>query len=288
MVKKRTSRRRVRFSERLKSLGPQLRVVASAWAPRLGLLGIATAIPYASYVAYQHTVSGPYFKVKVIEISGVARMEDSRLLEVSQLAEGMNIFDVNVEQAEASLKTLPWVKSATVNRELPDVLVVEVVEHVPAAVLVDNGYALISRDGVVFKEIEPEDGIDELLLLPIITGMTRAELESQNGQQRYTEAMGALQAYAAKGLAERNPLSEIHIDPVMGLSLVTRENGTEVRLGSGRLDERIERLDVVFRALAQDDEVADYVLVDHESDLGRVVVGRRTWASTDASPVNRK
>jgi cell division protein FtsQ len=287
MVKKRVNRRKVKFSERLKGLGPQIRAAASVWAPRVGLLGIAVAIPYVSYLAYDHTLSGPYFQVKSIEVSGVTRMDDETILEVGKLQEGMNIFDVNVEQAEVELKTLPWVKGATVNRELPDVLVVNIEEHVPSAVLVDNGYALISRDGVVFKEIEPEDGIDDLLLLPIITGMNRAELESQSGQERYAEAMAALQAYAAKGLAERNPLSEIHIDPVMGLSLVTREHGTEVRLGSGRLDERIERLDVVFRALAEDTEVADYVLVDHESDLGRVVVGRRTWASTDASPVNR-
>src|SRR5699024_6920467 len=97
--------------------------------------------------------------------------------------------------------------------------------------------------------------------------------------------------YTQMGLNEWEPLSEIHIDSTLGLTLVTAATGVEIRLGRGRYRERLRRLEVVQRAIAQRAMEADYILIDQESDLSReeaelvrVAVGLRhgAWMGLDA------
>jgi len=287
MARKRINKRKVKAAERLNHVSKWLTTNVRHWLPRLALALVGLAIPYVAYEGYFHLVSGPTFAIKTVEISGNSRVSEAQILEVAGFETTMNIFDVDLPTVQTKISDLPWVKEASAERELPDVIRVSVVEHVPALVLVDEGYVLVNREGVPFKEIEADDGISELLELPILTGLTRAELTTRQGQGLFAEAVSALEAYDAQGLSKRVALSEVHVDPVVGISLVTVEGGTEIRVGTGRLKERMERLDVVLQALERESEKADYILVDHESDLARVTVGRRGWASKEASSERR-
>jgi len=80
--------------------------------------------------------------------------------------------------------------------------------------------------------------------------------------------------YDELGLAETRSLSEIHVDPVLGLTLVTEGVGTEIRIGNDRYRERLERLKTVRRTLEERGVEPSYLLMDGES-LERITVGRR-------------
>lgn len=287
MARKRVNKRKVKAAERLKVGSSWLVTNVRHWLPRLVLALVGLAIPYVAYEGYFHLVSGPTFAIKTVEIKGNLRVSEQEILEVAGFETSMNIFDVDLNAIQTGVGGLAWVKEATAERALPDSIRVSVVEYSPALVLVDEGYVLVDAQGNPFKEIEPDDGITELLKLPILTGLTRAELNTPQGKELFSEALGALDAYTAQGLSERVALSEVHVDPVVGVSLVTVDGGTEIRVGTGLLKERMERLDVVLQALESESEKADYILVDHESDLARVTVGRRGWASKEASSEHR-
>jgi len=78
------------------------------------------------------------FKVKRVEVRGVNRMNELAIYEkvLGQRDQVMSRLDLAALRVD--LLTLPWVKDARVSRQLPDSLVVDVVERSPHAVLRDE------------------------------------------------------------------------------------------------------------------------------------------------------
>lgn len=239
------------------------------------LLAVAIGLPYGIFHAYIRTVSGSYFQLEHVEVRGLEHIDRQELLERAGLLVGLNIFDVDLERADAAIEAHPWVKSASIDRRLPDRVSVKVEEQQPVALLIDERYHLINRDAVAFKTVASADPVDDLLALPIVTGLEAEALEEAQGRALFHEAMDVVRMYREKGLASWESLSEVHVDPVLGLTLVTADTGVEIRLGRGRYRERLERLKVVQESVVQRAMEVDYILVDQESDLSRVAVGRR-------------
>jgi cell division protein FtsQ len=88
------------------------------------------------------------FEVKRVEVRGLNRMNELKIYEkvLSERDQAMSRLDLASLRDE--LLDLPWVKDARVSRQLPDTLVVDVVEREPHAVLRKEGkYTLIDNTG---------------------------------------------------------------------------------------------------------------------------------------------
>ena len=88
------------------------------------------------------------FKVKRVEVRGVNRMNEMAIYErvLGQRDQAMS--RVDPAGLRAGLLQLSWVKDARVSRQLPDTLVIDVVERNPHAVLHEDGrYVLIDETG---------------------------------------------------------------------------------------------------------------------------------------------
>ncbi|WP_168211034.1 cell division protein FtsQ/DivIB [Persicimonas caeni] len=272
---RRKNRRRRALGQRLKSLGTKIGSLGRKALPVAFLVAVAIGLPYGIFHAYIRTVSGSYFQLQEVEVEGLHNVDEDALLESAGLLIGLNIFDVDLERADRAIEAHPWIKSAEVERRLPDQVSVRVSEEEPIALLIDERYHLVDTDAVAFKALESSDPVDELMALPLVTGMEVASLEEPEGRALFLEAMDVVQMYGELGLTNWEPLSEIHVDSVLGLTLVTADTGVEIRLGRGRYRERLERLAVVQRSIVQRAMEVDYILIDQESDLSRVAVGRR-------------
>jgi cell division protein FtsQ len=94
------------------------------------------------------------FKVKRVEVRGVNRMNELAIYEkvLGQRDQVMSRLDLAALRTD--LLTLPWVKDARVSRQLPDTLVVDVVERSPHAVLRDSGhFVLIDETGHALEAV---------------------------------------------------------------------------------------------------------------------------------------
>lgn len=271
----RKNRRRRPLGERLREWFDKLVSLGRRAVPVVFLVAVAVGLPFGIFHAYIHTVSGHYFQLDEVEVSGLERVERSALLERADLDENLNIFDVDAERAAVAIESHPWIRSAQVERRLPDQVVVSVEEYEPAAVLVDDGYNLVDAQGTVFKELSTEEARQGLLDLPLVTGIDLKSVHPDELRRQLLEALNIVEMYRERGLSEWQPLSEVHFDSVLGVSIVTAETGTEIRLGQGRYRERLERLEVVQSSLVERGVDAEYILIDQESDLSRVAVGRR-------------
>lgn len=105
------------------------------------------------------------FKVKRVEVRGVNRMNELVIYEkvLGQRDQVMSRLDLAALRAD--LLTLPWVKDARVSRQLPDTLVVDVVERSPRAVLRDAGrFVLIDDTGHALEAVPPSRAKGMLVL----------------------------------------------------------------------------------------------------------------------------
>ncbi len=241
----------------------------------LGLAAVGFGLPSAILYGYSVLMSSSFFALSYVDVEGLEYLEEDTLLKAAQAVAGEHLLNVRSEHLEEIFAGLPFVARVSVERRFPDRLHIEIEEHEPAAVIVDDGFWLADVYGDVFLELDDPDPGFELWDLPLISGLTRADLTTERGKERLLEARRVYRMYGERGLAERQPISEVHIEERLGLSLIVGEAGMEVRLGWGRWEERLDRLEVIQESLIRRGVEATYVLLDQEEDFNRVAVGRR-------------
>lgn len=146
-----------------------LAVLAWLLANLLGLPAIASA-----HLATAAADAG--FEVRRVEVRGVRQMSELQVYErvLGERKREMPMLDLAGLREE--LLELPWVEDARVSRQLPDTLVVDIVERVPHAVLRKGGrYLLIDAAG---NELEPV-GAERAGRMLVLTGTGAAARVSE-------------------------------------------------------------------------------------------------------------
>ncbi len=272
----RVNRRKQSPSRKARSMGESVQGIFKKVYPSLLVAGIVFGIPYVSYQSYQFAVTSPSFAITEIEVSGGHHIGKEQVMSFGQVAPGVNIFDVDVVRIEEQLKRHEWVKDAKISTELPGTLRVELTEHEPVAIVIDRGeYMLLDGNSVPFRTMKPEELTESLFdALPLISGLQKDKLVQQEVErERALVAMQVWELWHERGLNEVAPVSEVHLDEVLGLSLIVGVQGTEVRLGWGSWSERLDRFGVVYQDLLDRGVAVDYVLVDQDGEVNQVAVG---------------
>lgn len=90
------------------------------------------------------------FKVEEILVVGRSETRQEDLLQAIRLARGAPILAFDLDAARRRVEALPWVRRATVERMLPDTILLNVEERRPVAIWQHNGrFALIDDNGEV-------------------------------------------------------------------------------------------------------------------------------------------
>jgi cell division protein FtsQ len=162
-------RPRAKLSARMLRLG----AIACAAAAVLGAAGYAVGSGWAGArvaaagggligVAAQ---SG--FKVRNVLVEGRAETAAADILGALEAERGTPLLAVDVAAAKARLETLPWIKSAIVERRLPDTLHVRVEERRPYALWqLGRRLSVIDRDGTVIVK----DNVARFADRPLVVG----------------------------------------------------------------------------------------------------------------------
>lgn len=105
------------------------------------------------------------FTLANVEVEGRQRSAREAILAALDIARGTPIFAVDPAAAKRRLETLPWVRSASVERRLPDTIYIRLVERQPLALWQRQGkHVLVDRDGAVIAG-ERLDQFGDLVVL---------------------------------------------------------------------------------------------------------------------------
>jgi cell division protein FtsQ len=106
-------------------------------------------------------------RVADIRVEGRETTDRQTILEALGARPGTPILAVDPARAKQQLESLPWVRSALIERRLPDTLYVRLVEREPLALWQHAGkIELIDRTGAVI----PVSRLDQFAKLPLIVG----------------------------------------------------------------------------------------------------------------------
>jgi cell division protein FtsQ len=102
-----------------------------------------------------------------IEVEGRETTDTATIMAALLAERGTPIFAVSPARAKAKLESLPWVRSASIERRLPGTLVVRLVERHPLAVWQHAGkQELVDREG----EVIPVTDLTRFVRLPTVVG----------------------------------------------------------------------------------------------------------------------
>lgn len=209
------------------------------------------AVSSAAYGAHHFVTSSPRFAVVDITIRGTEQVSAEDIRAALPIRLGDNVFASDPDELAAVARRHPWVASATAERILPNKIVIDVREHVPAAIVVLDKPYLVDQDGRPFKraELDEADGKRDL---PVVTGLDREmyRRDPVGTAKTIVSALGALAVWQLGG--ERPAIGEVHIDAHGALTFRTYDRGTRVQLGDfgSELVARIRTFDAAWESLS--------------------------------------
>jgi len=234
----------------------------------LGLLAAATVLGVLFVYAYSTILSSPYFSIKEISVRGVKELTEKDILSMAKIRMRSNILSVNTDVVAKRISSNPWIKSVYVGRELPDRLVLEVHERTPIALVKQAGSLyLMDVDGFVFKKLSRADEVD----LAILSGV---DVRAKSPSVLVGEALKLLERLStADQHTFLGEVSEIHVDEVFGLSILT-DKGLHLKLGRENFAGKLNQLHVVLADLEKRGLKNGHLFVDL-ADISKVTVQRK-------------
>jgi len=251
------------------------------------VLGFAMVVGIGGSVAWgaRHYVkTSPRFAVSQIVTSGEKRRSPDDLMLLAGVAKGQNVFTIDLDRARARLLADPWISEASLSRQLPGTLFLQVVEREAAGLLATTDAAerpagggpstyLVTREGAIIKHVEAGDPTD----LPVVTGIALTQLlEDREGATRVVRrALDLAADYDHSPLAARAPLEEIHVEPTLDMTLVVGKSGITIHMGAAPYRRKLEQAVRVVGELDRRGAKADTIMLDSEARPERVVVRMR-------------
>ena len=128
-------------------------VILGAGAMLAWVIASLAGVPALMQQEVAGLASDAGFEVRRVKVTGVERMNELKVYERVLGERDRPMPQVDLQNVRAELLGLSWVKDARVSRQLPDTLVVDIVERKPHAVLrKPDRLVLIDRTGA---ELEP-------------------------------------------------------------------------------------------------------------------------------------
>ena len=139
--------------------------------PGSGSQSVTGAAPGGSLTTFRERIGNATaslgLRVETIVIEGRANTPEPLLRAALGISKGDPILGFSLDAARRNVEKLSWVEQATIERRLPDTVVVQLVERRPFAIWQNQGkFVLIDRDG---QTVTNED-VGQFRQLPLVVG----------------------------------------------------------------------------------------------------------------------
>ena len=131
-----------------------------AWA-----IASAAGVPALASQQIAQVASDAGFEVKTVVVRGAENINKLKIYEKALAERNRAMSDVDLEALRADLLQLSWIKDARVSRQLPDTIVIDIVEREPHAVLRKaDRFVLIDETGHELETISRKDAQGKLIV----------------------------------------------------------------------------------------------------------------------------
>lgn len=231
-------------------------------------LGLLSVLGLGLLYGYRFVTTHAYFGLTEIAVTGNERLPYGDVLAAAEVKLGQNCLEVNVGGVEARLSGSPWIKAASVRRELPNRLVIHVEERQPSF-WVRQGERMHYADalGNVITQVQPGEfaSLPVLELDPEAGAASRAALLAL---PRIVERMNRLDLPFGLG-----QMAWIRVVEPGELELFLDGPRLALRFSLDGFETQLTRLSQVWKDLLRRDELAKVAAISARE--GRVWVEMR-------------
>lgn len=206
-----------------------------------GLLAVGfTSVAFAS--AYSWLTRSPLFTVRTVDMNRCANVSLEEVWAIVRSDGGGILWSVPAKEVARRLSGHPWVRSVSVRKSFPDRLVVRIQERTPVAMVNLDVLHYLDEEGRPFKRLTAYDPKN----LAIVTGFSRGDLLRKDPVtvRDLRKTLDLLRGVEAGAL--RRNVSEIHFDAQDGYTVVTRDAGLQLKVGTMDVNEAIRRIEAAM------------------------------------------
>ena len=162
----------------------------------------AIYIPIAALLILFLVILGTsvFLKIIVVEVNGAIKYKDSEIINASGIEIGNNMLFINADTVrQRILSSMPYINEASIEFNLPDRVVINVIESIPIAVIGYRGSVLvIDSTGRILDQVDtaPEGLIEVRGFTPAearIGNALRADMSDESRFQRLREVLAAIE-----------------------------------------------------------------------------------------------
>jgi cell division protein FtsQ len=193
------------------------------------------------------------YSLKTIEVNSDGNLSRDTILRTANIAEGQNIFSIDLPRVQEKLATLPQVEESRIQRILPGKIVISIQERRPVAWVVppdrntgsfnfEDAY-LVDRRGILLKT---KSLAPEYLGLPLIIGAATSNCQAgQALEQDEVKAALDLIRCSSEILQARFQIQSIDVSKQYCLQ-VTDKQRASVTFGVDEIEWQLHRLETVL------------------------------------------
>jgi len=242
-------RRRQKVRRRKRVVVARRQRIASVAAASARMLLLAVAVGFIAVNVYEYMHSSPRFLVEHIAVEGNVHVTAREIIAQSGIAEGQNIFDVNLEESAAAIRKIPWVLDARLGKYPPGEITIDITERDPVALVPAGGLFLMDKTGRIVADLPATESMNA----PFITSENFGQIEPGDFVQ--TEGVGSalkiIRLMNAMGVENDITISEINISDPNNIVLIAGRSGANIYMGHNDLEGKLWRLTRVVRAIGK-------------------------------------
>ncbi len=182
----------------------------------------------------------PYFNIKTIQVTGNKNISSEKIVELSKIYKGNNIFYVNTNNSKTSILSNPYIYAVEINKKLPDSVKINVKEREAVFYnVIDKKYFVVDKNGIVLQK---RDDIKDMKLVKL-DGFDYAKCEIgkslANDDKRKIDALTSL---ADVILNSKIAVGIVSIDVSNSIDIKAYYGDVYIKLGSAdNIDKKINK-----------------------------------------------
>jgi cell division protein FtsQ len=163
--------------------------------------------------------TAPRFEVQKLSVSGTKRVPENQVIARAGFEIGTNVFRVDLDEIRKRVEALDWVQYASVQRVLPDEIIITVVEREPIGLTRIKGE--IYQFDIEAKILDPDPSTGQSF--PILDGLRATD---RKGNLRKVETYRNVLEEVGQ-----TSLSEVHINDSGEVTVVSANDPVQINLG---------------------------------------------------------
>jgi cell division septal protein FtsQ len=168
----------VRFRRSTKNISrSKARKRRGFWAIVIFSVSFLAIAATAAWFGFKYLNESDRFVARELVINNTEFADLEQIRTTVLAAIGQNMFSTDLDAVSQAVETLPWILSASTQKELPDILHLDIIEDQPIALCqLGRTLFLVDKEGMIIDRLKQEH---PFLELPIITGLNTMDEEER-------------------------------------------------------------------------------------------------------------